>query len=139
MNFFTMLNDVLLEQNKTFKDLEFAGIICERTFYQYKIYTPYLPQIIKIANYLEISLDYLAHLSDKNNFKQYKNKPINFYSKLCSNMQQKNISQAKLAKDICIGRSNFSYWKNGKLPKFETLIMLAKYLECYIDDFMDFE
>ena len=46
---------------------------------------------------------------------------------------------AKLAKDICIGRSNFSYWKNGKLPKFETLIMFAKYLECYIDDFMDFE
>ena len=103
------------------------------------IYTPYLPQIIKIANYLEISLDYLAHLSDKNNFKLYKNKPTNFYSKLCSIMQQKNISQSKLAKDILCKQVTWTwafmllFVENGKLPKMETLIKLSKFLNCSID------
>ena len=59
-NFKSLLEDILLEQNKSFADLEKAGIIYERAFYQYKDYTPYLTTILSIANYLEVSLDYLA-------------------------------------------------------------------------------
>jgi len=48
-----------------------------------------------------------------------------------------NISQQKFAEEVPISRPNFTYWKKGKLPKFETLINIANYLNCSIDEFLD--
>lgn len=41
------LKDILIEKNKTFKDLAKDGIIANRTFYHYDCYTPFLPKNIK--------------------------------------------------------------------------------------------
>lgn len=55
------------------------------------------------------------------------------------NLKDQNISQNKFAKDLKIGRANFTYWKHGKLPKLESLILIADYLNINIDDLLDFE
>lgn len=139
LNFKSILSEILEERDKTFADLEENNIISERTFYQYKNYTPYLTTVIKIANYLNVSLDYMSGKTSENHFKPYKETQIGFYDKLIKLLSAYNISQSKLAREINISRPNFHYWKNGKLPKFDTLIALATYLNCSIDDLLDTE
>ncbi len=138
-NFVELLEDALFENDKTWKDLENAGIICKRTFYQYKTYTPFLTTILKIVNYLEISLDYFTNRTDDNKFKKYKLDQSLFFDNLSKILKSLNISKTQLAKDINIGRPNFSYWKNGSLPKLVTLFDLANYLNCNIDDLLEHE
>lgn len=138
-NFSELISDVLSEKGKTFKDLENDGIISKRTFYQYKTFTPFLPTILNIAYYLEVSLDYLSGKSQENKFKKYKSNQNNFYENLVKELKILNISQSKLAKELKIGRPNFQYWKNGSLPKFYMLIEIASYLNCDIDDLLDTE
>lgn len=139
LNFKNLLGEVLAEQNKTFADLEQANVICERSFYQFKDYTPYLYKIIEIANYLEISLDYLTGRTSENHFKPYKIPQEKFYNKLISLLKSYNISQSKLSREVKISRPNFTYWKNGTLPKLNTLVAIATYLNCSIDDLLDNE
>lgn len=139
LNFKNLLEEILIEQNKTFTDLEEANIICERSFYQYKDYTPYLHTVINIANFLKISLDYLTGRTSENRFKPYKIPQENFYSKLTSLLKSYNISQSTLAREAKISRPNFSYWKNGTLPKLSTLVAIANHLNCSIDDLLDNE
>lgn len=136
-NFYELLKDILDEKQKTYQDLENSGIICKRTFYQFKSFTPHISTIIKIANYLEVSLDYIGDRTSHNNFKKYNETQFNFYKKLINLLKYSNISQSKLCRDINLGRSNFTYWKNGSLPKFSTLIDIANYLQCSIDDLLE--
>lgn len=138
-DFLTLLNDVLVEKGISIKDLESEGIIPNHSFYQYKTQWPYLHNAIKIANYLEVSLDYLLDRTSNNSFKKYKKDQNNFYKNLISILKQNQISQAKLSKEMSIGRANFWYWKVGKSPKLITLNDLANYLACNIDDFLDKE
>lgn len=135
-NFKALLSDVLVEKGKTFKDLENAGIICERSFYQYKDFTPYLPTVIKIANYLKVSLDYLSGRTSENRFVEYDLKRLSVYDNLIKIMKSADIDQSRLAKDLDIGRTNFVYWRKGRLPKLVTLVRLADYLNCNIDDLL---
>lgn len=139
MKFIELLLDVLKEQDKSFRDLEDNKIISRKSFYQYKNYTPFLPTILKITNYLNISLDYLANRTTKNEFKKYKIDQSGFNAKLEKELKSANTSKSRLAKDLNIGRSNFSYWKNGSLPKFFMLIEMADYLKCSIDDLLEHE
>lgn len=138
-NFVEMLEDALEECGKTFKDLEKAGIITEKAFYRYKTFTPFLPTIIKIVNYLKISLDYFTNRSNINSYKKYKENQLNFFENLNKVMKNLKISQTKLSEDLKIGRSNFSYWNNGSFPKLNLLIELSDYLNCNIDDLLDHE
>lgn len=101
-NFLDLLNDVLLEQNKDIKYLEKQGILPERAFYQYKDYTPYLSTIIKIANCLKISIDYLADRRSENNFVPYKLLQTNFYYNLLAILKDRKISQSKFSKDLLL-------------------------------------
>lgn len=137
-NFKNLLSSVLTEQNKSFAELEKEGIICERSFYQYKDYTPVLPTIIRIANYLKVSLDYLSGRKPENNFKNYKDEP-NYYANLTELLKTFGISHYKFCADLHIGKPNFTYWKKGTLPKLRTLVAIADYLNCSIDDLLDTE
>lgn len=138
-NFKIMLSEALAEQNKTFADLEKADVICKRAFYQYGEYTPYLPTIIKIANYLKISLDYLTGRTNENIFRPYKQDQTNFYKNLTALLKSYSVTQSKFADELKIARPNFHHWRNGKLPKLSTLVSIAAYLNCSIDDLLDTE
>lgn len=132
-----ILNDVLVEKGKTFEDLENAGVICPRSFYQYNTYTPYLNTVIKIANYLEVSLDYLIGRTSVNSFKKYNENQPNFCNNLLKIMSYSHITQTNFTEDLQLGRTNFVYWRKGRLPKLSTLIAIANYLHCNIDDLLD--
>ncbi len=138
-NFRDMLNEVLFEKEKSFKDLENANILGKKTFYGFKDFSPLLPTVIKICNYLEVSLDYLAGRTNENNFKRYRVSQTNFYNNLTNIIKTYKISQNKLSKEVPFSQCNFTYWKQGSLPKFSTLIRLADYFNCSIDDFLDLE
>lgn len=69
-NFKELLLEVLNEKNKSVKDLEDGGIIPKRTFYEYKNVTPYLETVLRIANFLNVSLDYLSNRTTDNRFRE---------------------------------------------------------------------
>lgn len=139
INFKNLLIDILNEKQKSLSDLEKAGILGKKSIYNYDSFSPYLNTVIKIANYLEVSLDYLAGKTTENNFKKYKSEQLNFYSNLISMMKMLSISQSELSREIKISRENFVYWRKGVLPKFTTLVDLSNYLDCSIDELIDLE
>ena len=137
-DFFENLVEMLKEKNMSVKELEEKCILTKNTFYDYKEFLPSLKNAINLANFLEVSLDYLLGNTDKNNFKRYKTEQ-NIYPKLTALMKVNNITQTNLCKELQISRTNFSRWKNGITPKFSTLIRLAEILGCDINQFLDFE
>ncbi|MGN1201326.1 MAG: helix-turn-helix domain-containing protein [Candidatus Caccovivens sp.] len=138
-NFQELLNDVIFEQGKNIEDLFEAKIISKENYYKFKTYNPFLPTLISIANFLEVSIDYLAGRESQNHFRKYKNSQTNFFEKLNNTLKALGVSQSKLAREIHIDQSNFSHWKNGAFPCFSTLVLMADYLKCSIDEFLDLE
>lgn len=51
---------------------------------------------------------------------------MDFYERLCTLMAKEELSQGKLEKELNLGNGAISKWKDGKLPKTETLKLLAK-------------
>lgn len=137
--FSNLVLEVLNEQGKTFSDLEKDGIICKRSFYQYKDFTPFLPKVLEIANYLQVSIDYLCNKATSNNYKKYSLAQDQFLDKLNNQLKIASISKFKLAKDLSLGRANFTYWENGSIPKLSTLVEISNYLNCDIDDLLEHE
>ena len=139
LNFDELILDAMNEKSKSIKDLENAGILGKNSFYIFSKTAPSLNTMIKIANFLEMSIDYILYKSEDNHFKKYKLNQTNFYNNLKRNMQLLNISQSQLCKDLNISRTNFSRWNNGTSPSITKLITLTNYLNCTINDLLDFE
>lgn len=135
LNFYELILDVLTEKGLTIKDLE--KVIADNAIYEYSKYTPSLQNAIKIANFLEISLDYLIGKTNENKFRPYNPNQRNFFNNLNKTLKEMNISQNKLSKDIHIGQSSFSRWKNTDTPRFSTVIEIANYLGCMVDDLLE--
>lgn len=136
-NFSELLLDIMDEKGKSIKDLEESKIIGKNTFYIFSKTYPSLNTIIKIANFLNVSIDYLLDKSTENKFKPYKLEQNNFYNTLSIILKKNNISQTKLCSDLQISRTNFSRWKNGTQPSLEKLILISTYLNCSIDDLLE--
>lgn len=137
LNYRELILDALVEQGKTIKDLEREGVLGKNTFYIFKNTAPSLKKLIKIANYLKVSLDYMLDKTIENNYKEYNINQIGFYSKLQNLMKYANISQSKFCADLNFSRTNFSRWKNGTLPSLSKLIAISNYLNCSIDDLLE--
>ncbi len=135
-NFIALIKDVLDERDKTAQDLFNDNVISENTFYKFKRRSPNLNTIIKIANYLEISIDYMFNLNSQNNFNKYHENNIDFYNNLMSLLNSCNISQSKFCADLHYSRSNLWRWKRGVNPSIETLLEIANYLNCSVDDLL---
>lgn len=138
-DFITLVNDVLEEQGKTIKDLFENGVISENTFYKYRHRYPNLKTLLRIANYLQVSIDYLFELSDENKFKPYLTEQKNLYNNIISLIENSKISQRKFSKDLNYSRVNLLRWKKGMLPNIQTLIEISKYFNVPVDDLLDKE
>jgi len=57
--FISKVKSTLEEQGKSIQSLFNDKIVSKNTFYKYKQRYPSLNTLIKIANYLEVSIDYL--------------------------------------------------------------------------------
>jgi len=56
-----------------------------------------------------------------------------FYEKLKESCANKNTTVTNLLKSLNLPTSNTGNWKKGQLPKGETLIKIADYLDISVD------
>lgn len=97
---------------------------------------PSLKTAIAIANFLKVSLDYLFELATENKFKFYDLSKLNFSKNLEVLLATKNISARQLCKELKYSRANVLRWKNGVTPSIQSLLELANYFSCTIDDIL---
>ena len=124
------------DNGKSTADLFADKIISENTFYKYKQRYPSLKTLIKIANYLLVSIDYLFERSDVNNFKPYSLNQEEFYNKLITFINTSKISCRKFSKDLHYSRDNILRWRKGTEPSVQSLLEIADYFNCPVDDLL---
>ena len=139
MNTYSYFYNAIREKGLLVKDLEKNGIIAQNAIYSFSSYCPYLENAIRIANFLEMSLDYIFENTDKNTFKKYKFPQNNFYKILKKTMKEMKISEYRMNLDLGISYSTFDRWEKGVQPKLSKVIEIAKYLGCNIDDLLETE
>lgn len=91
-----------------------------------------LSHAIIIAEYFNCSLDFLLGRSDKQ-LDFIPQKLPSFYEHLRIIMKEKNISRYRICIDLKMSNGNFTQWKRGVLPKMQTLISIADYLDITLD------
>lgn len=135
--FIECLTDVMKDKGITIKDLENNNILSKNSFYLFVRSDPSLNTIIKLANFLKVSIDYLLDRSTTNNFHEYSLDQSKFYETLMKIIKDTNINKTKVCQDLNMSRTNFYRWKSGTEPSLSTLISLSNYLGCPIDDFLN--
>ena len=136
MDFIQIVNNALEEQGKTTEDLFKNKIISKDTFYKYKHRNPSLSTLIKISNFLEVSIDYLFELTNKNDYTPYSIDNLLFYKNLTTFIEKKKISGRQFCKDLHYSRDNLIRWKNGTLPTLQSLLDISNYFNCSIDELL---
>ncbi len=136
-DFISQVKEILEEKGKTTENLFADKVISEDTFYKYKHRYPSLKTLLKVANYLCVTVDYLFELSNENNFKPYALEQKNLYSNIVALIESSGISQRKFSKDLHYSRVNLLRWKNGMTPNVQSLIEISKYFNYPINDLLD--
>lgn len=95
---------------------------------------PSFCNLIKLADYFEVNIDYLLGLT--NNFENVKPKKLpKFSTYFIIILKQQNSSQYKLLKDNIVSNGHLNSWLNlNSLPSTDNLIRLAEYLKISIDE-----
>ena len=137
IDFIKLVENVLDEQGKTKQSLFNDKIVSENTFFKYRQRYPSISTAINIANYLNVSLNYLFELDDENHFKKYNLEKLNFYENLMSYIKSKKISARQFCKDLGFSKDNIIRWKNGVKPTVQRLFEISKYFDCTIDDLIN--
>ena len=138
-NYYELFKGALDEKGVAVKELNNQKVLKKFVFYSFHDCCPSLKNGINIANYLEMSLDYILEFTDKNNFKKYKFPQKNFYNILISYLNDSKITKYKIIKDMKLSYTSFDRWEKGVQPKLSKVIEIAKYLGCNIDDLLETE
>ena len=90
---------------------------------------PSMQSLLKIADYSEVSLEYLLGLKDKNEF--YKSEsPTTFHARLLQLTEEKGTTFAQIAHRMPFARNLFQEWLRRKtLPTLDNLLALAEYFK----------
>ena len=133
-NRFTELADELQEKSKS-KRAKIIGI-SNTTYsnaYNYGI-IPKTSSLIRIANYFDISIDYLIGNTDNERFEKSL-QPVNFKERLIELQNEKGISTVyELSQRIHIHRNNIAQWnKLNCIPLIDDLIIIADFFDISID------
>lgn len=136
VDFIYAINNVLEEQGKTIKELFDNEVISENTFYKYKHRFPSLKTLLKVCNYLKVSIDFLFEISDTNNFKTYTYSSEKFYNNIIKILKNKNISGRKFCQDLKFSADNLIRWKKGTTPSLQSVIEIVNYFDCSLDDLL---
>ena len=134
IDFIKLVENILEEEGKTKQDLFDNNVVSENTFFKYRQRYPSLKTVIKISNYLNVSLDYLFEFSNENRFKKYDIDNLKFYENLISFINNKKISARKFCKDLGYAKDNILRWKNGIQPTIQRLLEMTEYFGCSLDD-----
>ena len=94
---------------------------------------PYLDSLIKLADYLHCSIDYLLGRTDDCSEKTYKSCPP-FAERLEALRKEKKLPSNKIYDREGISKSSYYEWRRGaSLPTLENLVSLAKVFDCSVD------
>ena len=103
------------------------------TLLNYPSNNPTVFTALKIVDYLNSSLDYFEQKTNYFSCEYDKDYKINFFENLKQTMKEQKIKVKTLCSETGIGESTYYDWKNGKMPQYENLILVANYLDCSID------
>lgn len=134
-NFSEALNELMTLNNLTELSLaEKTGIpVSCISLYVRGVQTPYLENILILADYFNCSIDYLLGFTDTYTPKVYNECPI-FAERFRYLLKHYGFRDSKFYKDKQISKSCFYEWKSGKsVPTLDNLIKLAKIFNCTVD------
>ena len=95
---------------------------------------PYLDSLIKLADFLHCSVDYLLGKSDDGSEKICKACPP-FAERLEELRKKKGLTSMQIYNAEGISKTSYYEWRRGKsLPTLENLVYLAKAFDCTIDE-----
>ena len=97
-----------------------------------------LTDLIKLCKYFGCSLDYLVGKTEQD-IKPSKFELENFGVQVRKVMKSKGISSYVLRRDTQFASSRFVDWDKGADPKLSTLIELANYFGCSLDELVGLE
>ncbi len=99
-------------------------------------YYPTLDKAILLANYFDVSLNYLFGLDFLKGQTRVTSKEYNaslFLARYQQMLDANKITHYKLSRKLDFAESNIRAWQRGALPNCSTLIKLAEYLGCSVD------
>lgn len=128
------LNELLVTKGISPEELAKEMGVTLPTVYEWKAGNQiFYSNLIKLCNYLNCSIDFIAGRSETElDFKPQVPPP--FYVAIREMMAKKNITTYQLRKSTRFDGSYFARWKKGAEPYLSTLIELANYFECTIDE-----
>ena len=136
LDFIKVVENILEEQGKSKQVLFENNIVSENTFFKYRHRYPSLNTVMKIANFLNVSLDYMFEFADENHYKTYSVNNTHFYENLTEWIKSKNISARQFCKDLGYAKDNIVRWKNGTQPSVQRLLEMTQYFNCSLDDLL---
>lgn len=91
-----------------------------------------MDSLIKVADFLNCSLDYLLERSDQEKYYP-STKSTTFFIRLNDLIEKEGVHANRIAKICNFKNSNFSKWKKGTQPKPEILSALADHFNVSVD------
>lgn len=128
------VKDILSEREISIKDFCEMANIGKNTIFDFDKYNPSLNSAIKIADCLKLSLDFLVEKTEDDSVFIPKTSKISFYSNLLKELEIQKISKSKFCKDLEFSSDAFTRWKNGAVPYFSNIILIANYLDIEIEE-----
>ena len=90
---------------------------------------------LRLRKFFRLSLDFLFGLSEDDSPVNIPKEEKPFSEIFKAILQEKHISRYKLKKETSLARQSIDDWYHGKrIPKIESLFVLAKYFECSLDE-----
>ena len=135
-NFSEILSDLI-----STKELSLRGLAKESgvSAVQYSRYLkgqlPKVPTAVKIADYFDVSLDYLFGITDIMG-KRKEFKPANlsiFLERYEEALKNSKITHWQLCKCSDLNESSIRHWKSGDTPRMDTLINISNNLSVSLD------
>ena len=140
MNFGESLTSLMIERNLDSKTLASNLSVSRNSVNNWKSNRTdiRLPHLIELCRYFNCSLDYLVgrtvQEAKPRNFEL-----SNFGKQIRKVMKSRNISTYTLQKDTRFYGKFFHDWDRGSYPQLSTLIELANYLNCSLDELVGLE
>lgn len=90
---------------------------------------------LRLRKFFRLSLDFLFGLSEDDSPVNIPKEEKPFSEIFKAILQEKHISRYKLKKETSLARQSIDDWYHGKrIPEIESLLVLAKYFECSLDE-----
>lgn len=141
LKFSEILKDLMTDMNININNLSKAlGIHYTLIYKWFKSDSlPNFENLVKLIKYLDCTADFLLGRTNENHKYKIK-KDFKFSESIKFFIKIKNKNIHRISKELNISRTKIYSWLNDKqLPYTSTLIRLADYFDCTVDEIMGLE